>query len=98
MPVTVLRRRGQITIPTSIRAAADLQEGDELEIELTGDGILIRRVAAAPDDRSAARRRVSRARVRAAIDAIRSGRRWVFEDGEEFLAVLKDYPSTDADV
>jgi len=38
---TTLRRRGVITIPSEVRAAAQLEEGDPIEIEVTDDGILL---------------------------------------------------------
>jgi len=42
MPVSVIRAKGQLTIPREVRAAAHLQEGDPVEIEITADGILLR--------------------------------------------------------
>jgi len=40
--LTTIRDKGQITIPTEIRNAAHLQEGDSVEVYLTADGILLR--------------------------------------------------------
>jgi len=37
-----VRAKGQVTIPTRIREAARLEEGDPVEFELTKDGILMR--------------------------------------------------------
>ena len=42
MPVSVIRAKGQLTIPREVRAAAHLQEGDPVEIEITADGTLLR--------------------------------------------------------
>ena len=42
MPKTVLRSKGQLTLPNEIRTAAHLEEGDPIEVELTPDGILLR--------------------------------------------------------
>lgn len=42
MPATRVRPKGQITIPRSIAVAADLQEGDPIEVELVPEGILLR--------------------------------------------------------
>jgi AbrB family looped-hinge helix DNA binding protein len=39
---TVMRERGQVTIPAPIRAAARLDEGDPIEIEIVEEGILLR--------------------------------------------------------
>lgn len=42
MSSTVIRGKGQLTIPADIRAAARLEEGDPIEVELTPEGILLR--------------------------------------------------------
>jgi antitoxin PrlF len=42
MPVSVIRAKGQLTIPQDVREAAHLEEGDPVEIEVTADGILLR--------------------------------------------------------
>lgn len=42
MSTTVIRGKGQLTIPADIREAARLEEGDPIEVELTADGILLR--------------------------------------------------------
>ena len=42
MPVSVIRAKGQVTIPQDVREAAHLKEGDPVEIEITADGILLR--------------------------------------------------------
>ncbi len=42
MSVSVMRAKGQLTIPLDVREAAHLEEGDPVEIEITADGILLR--------------------------------------------------------
>jgi AbrB family looped-hinge helix DNA binding protein len=42
MPISIIRGKGQITLPSEIREAARLEEGDPVEVELTKDGILLR--------------------------------------------------------
>ena len=42
MAFSVIRAKGQVTIPQDVREAAHLEEGDPVEIEITADGILIR--------------------------------------------------------
>jgi len=37
-----VRAKGQVTIPTGIREAARLEEGDPVEFVMTADGILMR--------------------------------------------------------
>lgn len=41
-PVAVIRDKGQVTIPSGIRRAAHLEEGDSVEVLITADGILLR--------------------------------------------------------
>jgi AbrB family looped-hinge helix DNA binding protein len=42
MANTILRPRGQLTIPAEIRKAVNLEEGDPVEIEIVPDGILLK--------------------------------------------------------
>jgi len=42
MSSTVVRAKGQITIPSDIRKAAHLEEGDPVLVEIVADGILLR--------------------------------------------------------
>ena len=42
MASTIIRSKGQVTIPADIRAAAHLEEGDPIEIEMVDEGILLR--------------------------------------------------------
>lgn len=37
-----MRKKGQLTLPSAIRAAAHLEEGDPIEVEMTSEGILLR--------------------------------------------------------
>ncbi len=98
MVSTHLRARGQLTIPSEIRKAAHLEEGDLIDVEMTGDGVLLRPRKEASAIAHWLKPPEGKARVRDAIDAIVAGREWIFQDGEEFLAVLKQLPPADADV
>jgi antitoxin PrlF len=40
--VAVIRDKGQVTIPSGVRKAAHLGEGDSVEVVITADGILLR--------------------------------------------------------
>lgn len=40
--LAVIRDKGQVTIPSGIRKAAHLGEGDTVEVVITADGILLR--------------------------------------------------------
>jgi antitoxin PrlF len=39
---TIVRAKGQVTIPSDIRRAAHLEEGDPVEVEVVEEGILLR--------------------------------------------------------
>jgi AbrB family looped-hinge helix DNA binding protein len=98
MVTAIVGRDGGIVIPDEIRAAAHLGEGDELEVKVTSDGILLRPVHTSDLDLSRYKTSEGKARVREAINAVRSGERWIFESGEEFVAVLEQLGADDADV
>jgi antitoxin PrlF len=42
MAVSIMRAKGQVTIPQDVREAAHLEEGDPIEVVITADGILLR--------------------------------------------------------
>ncbi len=42
MTTTVLRSKGQLTIPADVREATHLEEGDPIKIEVVEGGILLR--------------------------------------------------------
>lgn len=42
MAITIMRGKGQITLPSEVRRAAHLDEGDPIEVELVEEGILLR--------------------------------------------------------
>jgi AbrB family looped-hinge helix DNA binding protein len=43
MRTTIMTRKGQVTIPTEIRKALGLVEGDRLEVQLESDTVCLRR-------------------------------------------------------
>jgi AbrB family looped-hinge helix DNA binding protein len=48
MPVVTLSDEGQILLPQALRQALGLQEGDQLEIAIDGDRLVLTRVHSAP--------------------------------------------------
>ena len=48
MPVVTLSNTGQIMLPQVLRQALGLQEGDQLEITIEGDRLVLTRVASVP--------------------------------------------------
>jgi len=45
MPLTKMTRNGQVTLPAEARRKLRLKEGDYLEAEVVGDGVLLRPVS-----------------------------------------------------
>ncbi len=43
MSISIMRSKGQITLPQEIREAARLEEGDPVKVEVTKDGVIILR-------------------------------------------------------
>lgn len=73
-----LSSKGQITLPKAVRAAARLQEGDPLKVEITDEGILLR-----PQKVIDARRALVEQRTFLLED----------KERDEFLALLDRAPS-----
>ncbi|MCP9484388.1 MAG: AbrB/MazE/SpoVT family DNA-binding domain-containing protein [Gaiellaceae bacterium MAG52_C11] len=90
MGKTVIRGKGQVTIPSSIRRAACLEEGDPVEFELVADGILIRPKKVIDSTQAWFWTPAWQAGEREAADDLNAGRSRVFESSEEFLASLDD--------
>jgi AbrB family looped-hinge helix DNA binding protein len=90
MSQSIVRGKGQITIPADVRAAARLEEGDPIEVELVPEGILLRpykRVDATQTWFWAPRWQQGE---REAAEDLAEGRSRVFESSEEFLDSLED--------
>lgn len=95
---TTRLHEGRIPIPEHIREAVHLDEGDEVEIRLTDEGILLRPVHEPDLDLSWFETPEGKARRQKAVDAVRSGEPWVFDSGEEFVATLERLAADDADM
>lgn len=59
MSLVKVRRAAQITLPNDIRKALNVNEGDYLEIEIIGEGVLLKPVAVV--DRATAWRAIAKA-------------------------------------
>ena len=91
-----LRSDGRVTIPKSLRRQARLSEGDELDVEMISDGILLRPCSQRDKDQwwywtdewQAGEQQITEDRV--------AGRRGpVFASGDEFLAALREAAAAD---
>lgn len=90
MSFSIVRAKGQITLPKEIREAARLEEGDPIEVEMTDEGILLRPQKVI-DSTQAWFWTPAWQLMEAEADVdIATGRVEVFNTGEEFLASLDD--------
>ena len=97
--MVTLRSDGRVTIPKNLRRQARLSEGDELDVEMISDGILLRPCSLRDKDQwwywtdewQAGEQQITEDRA--------AGRRGpVFASGDEFLAALREAVATDAAV
>ncbi len=89
MSSTVVRGKGQITIPAEIRKAARLEEGDPVEVEIVEGGILLRPCKLIDATQAWFWQPEWQAGEREAAADLAAGRSCVFESSEAFLASLE---------
>jgi len=87
---TVVRDKGQITIPSEIRKAAHLAEGDSVEFVMTSEGILMRPRKTIDSTQAWFWTPTWQKREREASDDIRRGRVKIYETDEDFLHSFED--------
>ncbi len=93
--MVTLRSDGRVTIPKNLRRQARLSEGDELDVEMTSDGILFRPCSQRDKDQwwywtdewQAGEQQITEDRA-----AGRCGP--VFASGDEFMAALRAVAAT----
>ncbi len=90
MSKTTIRGKGQITIPSDIRAAARLEEGDLVEVEMVADGILLRPHKLIDATQAWFWTPAWQAGEAEAAAEHARGEGRVFESGDEFLASLDE--------
>ena len=89
MSSTVVRGKGQITIPSEIRKAAHLEEGDPVEVEIVEDGILLRPCKVIDSTQAWFWQPEWQAGEREAAADLAAGRSRVLESSDAFLASLE---------
>jgi len=89
MPRTVVRDKGQITIPVEIRKAAHLEEGDDVDVAMTAQGILLRPRKTIDSTQAWFWTPSWQKREREASEDIRRGRVRTFKTDEDFLRSLE---------
>jgi len=87
--VTKIRAKGQVTIPTEIRQAARLEEGDPVEVEIVDGGVLLRPMKLIDATQAWFWTPEWQEGERQADADIAAGRVDRYDSGEEFLAALE---------
>ena len=97
--MVTLRSDGRVTIPKNLRRQARLSEGDELDVEMTSDGILFRPCSQRDEDQWWYWTDEWQAGEQQIVEDRAAGRRGpVFASGDEFLAALSEAAATDGAV
>lgn len=89
MSISIVRSKGQITIPREVRDAAHLEEGDPVEVEMTPEGILLRPQKVIDATQAWYWTPEWQAREREADADLAAGRGKTFNSGEEFIEALR---------
>lgn len=89
---TVLRAKGQLTIPVEIREATRLEAGDPVEVEIVPEGILLRPMKVIDATQAWFWTPEWQQKEREADQDIAAGRIERFDSDEEFLEALRTRP------
>src|SRR5689334_21540345 len=91
MSIVKIQRKGQMTLPTGVRKAVGLADGDLVEVKVSGKRIIVTpRSSNADDGYTPAQRRYLRARLDEAEKGPFYG---PFKNGDEVAAFLKNWNS-----
>jgi AbrB family looped-hinge helix DNA binding protein len=90
MSSTVMRKKGSLTIPADIRKAAQLDEGDLVEVEMTAEGILLRPKKVIDATQAWFWEPAWQAKEREADEDLAAGRFDRFESNEAMLRALEE--------
>lgn len=90
MSTTIIRGKGQITIPADIRQAAYLEEGDPVEVVMVDEGILLRPRKVIDSTQAWFWGRAWQHGEHEAFKDYAAGRSTTYETSEDFLASLDE--------
>jgi antitoxin PrlF len=90
MSSTHVRAKGQITIPSDIRKAAHLEEGDPIELEVVEGGVLLKPRKVIDATQAWYWTPAWQAGEREAAEDLAAGRSRVFESSDDFLTSLDE--------
>lgn len=85
---STLRAKGQLTLPSGVRDALHVDQGDDVEFEIVDGGVLMRGLKLIPADQAWFWTESWQAGEEQASRDIEAGRTEVFKDDESFLASL----------
>lgn len=88
MARSVLRGKGQITLPADVRKALRIDEGDDVSFEITEDGVLLRGLKSIRADQAWFWSDAWQAGERRVDHEMASGRGKISSSTEEFLESL----------
>ena len=89
MSRATLRGKGQVTLPSDVRKALHVEEGDELEFDVVEPGVVaVRGLKMIPADQAWFWTESWQAGEREASDELANEQVTTFNDGDEFLAAL----------
>jgi AbrB family looped-hinge helix DNA binding protein len=103
MSLVKIQRKGQMTLPSVVRAAIGLADGDLVDVKVSGGRIIVTptlvvdrsQFPVADDDYTPEQRRLVDAQLAEGLEDIRKGRvSPKFNTAEEMLASLKSGPTT----
>ena len=90
MSISIVRGKGQITLPREVRDAAHIEEGDPIEVQMTDDGILLRPKKIIDATQAWFWTQAWQAGEARASADIEAGRTTVYGTTEDFLAALSE--------
>lgn len=88
MVKSVLRAKGQVTLPAAIRKALHIEEGDDVSFEITDDGVVLRGLKSIRADQAWFWTEAWQAGERRVDEEMAAGRGKVSLSTEEFLESL----------
>lgn len=83
-----LRDRGQVTLPSDVREALQVEEGDDIEFEITPNGVMMRGLKLIPAAQAWFWTATWQAGEREAEEQLQSGQGEIFKTSDDFLDSL----------
>jgi AbrB family looped-hinge helix DNA binding protein len=91
MALSKIRPKGQLTIPSEIREAANLEEGVVVELAVTDEGVLLRPKVMVDAEDAWFWSESWQEGEKEASGELAAGKGQAYESGEDFLAALDEH-------